>query len=1813
MTRVGEADGVPAESESDGCPDENDLVAFVEGGLSDAAAVAVEQHATRCVLCRQALAVMARSSAPTRPGLGFVSARPSDPMPVLVADGRLSPGTLVDSFLVLRHLGSGGMGRVYLARDTRLGRKVALKFIRTDVLGSADAVERFLREAQITALFSHPHIVTIYEVGRFQGCPYLALEYLEGQTLDARMREGSISVPDAARVGAEIAQALDEAHRRHVLHRDLKPSNVLLPSDGRLRVLDFGLATAVPPQAGPEAADAPSRERSGESVDASRGVPRGTPRYMAPEQWEGKACTTATDVWALGMILWEMLGGGFPFRVASASELRMIVCSLQPAPQFPKDKDVPLAVASLISSCLSPRPAERPALTEIVRILESARRAEATALVTATSPFRGLLPLTEQYAPLFFGREAELDAAMERLRQEPFLAVVGPSGAGKSSFVRAGVIPRLREMADSLILKVRPGRHPVRTLAHRLCTADCWEDSASDCRAAPAPRLGGRTAADVECEILDCPGRLALLLAALAHEQNVRVVVFVDQLEELVTLAIDDRERQCFLDAVCLAADDPLGPVRVVVTVRDDFLGLLAQGETARESLRHVVLLRTPSSDALCRVLEGMVGAFGFRFDDPALVPEMVAGVRGEPAALPLLQFVGQALWDRRDSPRRLLTGAAYDAVGGVAGALAHHADGVLDRLPTSEVRIARAILLRLVTPDRTRRVLPRSDLLDGLGPEGSKILETLCSSRLLLIHRPHGEDTETEVEIVHESLASTWQRYQHWIEESREDSAFRQEVEQAAALWAKRGRREEECWEGPDLDEAFRRSDGLNGLGNSAREFLAAGKRRSQRRRTRRRVTLAIAACALAGVAILASVVAWIVVRQKTDLAAKTARLEVERTEALREAAEAAFARGDMLSARAQLRVALETRDTLAARSLWGQLRNEPLLWSKELPSSVNQVAFSPDGRNVGVACAGGQLYLLNAATAETQLQPPRSHHWASIAFSPEGDRMAAGGQEGRIALGSLATERWDAIETGSPVSAVAFHPRSSLWVSGHVDGTIVFWDAREKRRELRAPEGCVETLAFSPDGSTLASAGREDRVFLWDVSTGVRKADLRASPWIRSLAFHPDSSRLAAGSSTGWLRMWDLASGVVVEAVRGTPELEVAFRPDGGAVATGGPYLGITIRLVEGLKQERQLPDRRSGVLKTIAYSPDGSRLVSGGTDRTVRMWRPDRGPSPLRASGHPSLADTVIMSPDERWVLSGGQDLTTRVWDAETGEVQRELQDSGMLAAAFSLDGSWLVRGDRNSNVERWSHGLTQHDRTMVGSIGWIWSVGISPDGRRVAAGGFGGAVRLWDASTGKDVKRMEGHTSPIARVVFSPNSRTLATAARDGSVRLWDAEFGSQREDRVVPTEVTPSDIAYDPDGTLVGAGVHEGNLRVWDLLTARTVLESPVEGRVSRVALSLAGDRVAVGFADGTLGMWTISSGARRVLRGHKGSVLLASFSPSGKLFATTSVDDTLRLWNLETGRPAWYSPLLLAHPPVVYSHRGWKPWRDGGSLSDCGGQWRSAVERDARTARADATGRHICLLRFDDVLEFWDTATDEVLFRRPVPAVRSVAALSGGCLTLAESSKVVFHDRASNERILHESASAIGADLEREEWLVVGDDAVHTFSVLGVAAQRWPAVSDATAVARIGSRLAVGGCQEIRLVGDQGTQRTIELAGSGSGSSAVATMVSGPAGTVVAGFENGFVGVWNPEDESFLLGFGLHGPVTHLVHDDGTVVANTDLGDTRVIDLSVLQTDGCLLMRDIWAEVDVVAEGSTLRERKPPRDHPCVRYSGSPF
>ncbi len=725
----------------------------------------------------------------------------------------LAPGTRIEQYELIRELGKGGMGQVFLARDNKLGRRVAIKFLAAK---NKQHAERFLVEARATARCSHENIVIIHAVDEYAGVPYMVLEYVEGATLSQLARDKRMPPGRVVELMVPVVRALAAAHAANIVHRDLKPDNILVTQAGTVKVLDFGIASV------------------GEGAAQSFA---GTLPYMSPEQLGTEPVDTRSDLWAIGIILYELLAGKHPLEPLSQGVLFAAAASSDPMPSLADDAPgLPDRLVAIVARCLEKKKAARyesaqALLADLEPLLPNRR-----ALAAEDSPYPGLTAFQESDAAKFFGRSQDIAALVAKLRERPLVGVVGPSGVGKSSLLRAGVVPALKDAGESWeVMIIRPGRYPLTALASALEGLRDSRDSDPIMDADPAAKLRAE------------PGTFGARLRARARRRRSQILLFVDQLEELYTLVPDPAERAAFTACLTAAGDDAAGPLRVVVSMRSDFLDRAAEDRRFVEELtRGLVFLQPPNAAALEQALTQPLQLLGFHFED-GIVDAMVDALAQTPGALPLLQFSAAKLWEQRDRQRRVLTREAYVAMGGVAGALATHADEVIARLSAADQRTARTLFQRLVTPERTRALVETAELRD-ISPDIPRLVADLVEARLLVVHTRSGG----AVELVHESLITSWPTLRRWLDENQDDAAYLAQVRAAAKQWDARGRAPGLLWRGEALDEArVWRSRYQGDLPPREKDFLDAATALATRATRIRR------AAALATIAVLLAVIA--------------------------------------------------------------------------------------------------------------------------------------------------------------------------------------------------------------------------------------------------------------------------------------------------------------------------------------------------------------------------------------------------------------------------------------------------------------------------------------------------------------------------------------------------------------------------------------------------------------------------------------------------------------------------------------------------------------------------------------------------------------------------------------------------------------------------------------------------------------------------------------------------------------------------------------------------------------------------------------------
>src|SRR5499426_3766671 len=264
----------------------------------------------------------------------------------------LAVGTRLGPYEVLAALGAGGMGEVYRARDTRLGREVALKVISDGAIDS-ERLQRFEQEARLAGSLNHPNLVVVYDVGSEGSAPFLVTELLEGESLRHRLARGRLPLRTALELGVQIAEGLAAAHARGVIHRDVKPENVFLTSGGRAKLLDFGIAKLTAPRAIEETRNLLDTTLTPEGLGTRPGAVLGTPGYMSPEQVRGDPVDARTDLFSLGAVLYELLAGRRAFPGASAVESGYAILNSDPPPL---PSTVPSSVGQVVLRCLEKEP-----------------------------------------------------------------------------------------------------------------------------------------------------------------------------------------------------------------------------------------------------------------------------------------------------------------------------------------------------------------------------------------------------------------------------------------------------------------------------------------------------------------------------------------------------------------------------------------------------------------------------------------------------------------------------------------------------------------------------------------------------------------------------------------------------------------------------------------------------------------------------------------------------------------------------------------------------------------------------------------------------------------------------------------------------------------------------------------------------------------------------------------------------------------------------------------------------------------------------------------------------------------------------------------------------------------------------------------------------------------------------------------------------------------------------------------------------------------------------------------------------------------
>ncbi len=1103
-------------------------------------------------------------------------------------------------------------------------------------------------------------------------------------------------------------------------------------------------------------------------------------------------------------------------------------------------------------------------------------------------PYMGLASFRAEDAGSFFGREALVGELAARIVGVGLLGVIGASGSGKTSLLAAGLRSSLAAgllpgSASWRQVAMRPGEHPMAELR----------------RALDGPASG-------EADPIGW--------AADSLQAGERLVLIVDQFEEIFTTCSDPAEADAFVDALVMAGGDPDRAV-VVLALRGDFYGRTAEWPALAEALSANHVLVGPMSDQeLRRAIELPARRGGLRVES-ALLDRLVSEVADAPGGLPLLSTTLVELWgERAGGWLRLDT---YERTGGIKGAVARLAEQTFDALSPAEGDVARAMFLRLVGPGEgdaiTRRRVPLAEFDLDADQQTADVMARFLRDRLLTAD-------DRSVEVAHEALLREWPRLRSWLAEDAQGRELRAHLTTAATTWHEAGEEDSELYRGArlstTLDWAGTHDAELN---EQERRFLTESRRASEREGDRQRRANRRLRGLLAGVAmfLVLSLVGGSIALIQRGKAQHAATVALSQSLGARAIVEPRLDTAMLLGAEA---ANLDPSTTAQSDLLTTLLRVPTVVRTfRDTANRLNGMALSPDGRTLAMVDDSGHVVLESTATGRTlgAYDIRTFNDIAPFAFAPNGTliRFAVGSDDRfravlitdtltgrvlhRLSLPRIVAEAGTASGSGSIIlsrngrrlAAILAAPGDSSGPSG----TLLQWRLPSGRRfasPITLPgDGAAYAASYLPGGTQLLISGPHTEIM--NAATGKVVRTYPAATGLDA-TLSPDERIAAFPQGTSSVEFLDLTTGRMARSSDSASEGvgSMVFTPDGKQLLTGStvqsPTSAVSIWDVgsQSLVQNLDGPAAGAG---DLAVSPDGDSLYASSFDTTVTEWD---------LSGARGLANTfqaarsdanlaawnVAMSPDGRTVAVGDSHGVVHLWDTTTDREIRAFKavPAVVTSVSFGPDGkTLLVSGITQQGfsghelgqafLRVWSIVPTPRlERSLVGMNTLANWAAISPDGSTAVAIGFAdqadakkglGQVAEWSMTTGAPLAPpMDLGHGPANDVVFAPHGTEVATVS-GGWVSIVDpARRTTLRQFKVSDAAYTWA-VAFSPDGAKIATGDFAGFLRLWDPHTGKPLSPAVTASQLGILGISWnpSGTRILTVGGDATARLYDAST------------------------------------------------------------------------------------------------------------------------------------------------------------------------------------------------------------------------------------------------------------------------------------------------------------------------------------------------------------------
>lgn len=1178
------------------------------------------------------------------------------------------------------------------------------------------------------------------------------------------------------------------------------------------------------------------------------------------------------------------------------------------------------------------------------------RRRERAREGDKSTPYQGLGYYTEEEFRWFFGRDRERTRIISNLRTSRLTILYAESGVGKSSLLRAGVVARLRELAD-------PSLEPRRTARFVPIIFSEWQDeplerllAAVETQAAPfavparPPAMAVHSTSVPEADHFgrswdngDSPAgasdsELAKTIAHVAKTADATVLIILDQFEEHFRYRMGQPQPERLADEIAACVNAPGLPVRFLIAVRDDAYGGLGDlfrgrvGNVYRNYIHLEYLTRAAAREAIelpvkrynedhdreppVMLGDGLTDTVldEIRRGNLALGPKRSeSGVIEIPPApdtdeieAPFLQLVMERLWqcERTQGSRVLREDTLDKTLGGAGRIVSDHLTDALAALTDDELATAKRLFGQLVTPSGAKIAHTAADLVKiTKAPEESvaSVLHKLDQQRIVRAVDPAPGATDTRYEVFHDKLAAA---ILDWLGQL--------EAEQLR------------------LDKAKAEADKETAEEETRRQTAQAHRLRVLT------ICLGLLLLGLGGLALYA-----FHQKSKAD-AEKTAAVNAG-TRAHTATRLAAYfgltsSADSELSSRPDVALLLflgaygEVSKTVAERSLMATFQDEQMSGATGIlhgqTDGIDSVAFSPVSYTLASASGDGTIRLWHVK---------RNSHYPldktlkaggpvlSVAFSPNG-RSLASGSFNKLIVWNLANGHQILVaHPGGAVASVAFSPDGRWLAAASLQGTVFLLNTASGRTTpLKAtPSEPVRSVAFSRRGDLLAAGESAGKVVLWDVATDSPVRTLSSHKTdVYAVAFSPTSDTLAAAGAGNHIVLWNLAANDRVQAVlngSGSFIYSLAFAPDGDSLAAGATGAVELWNPVTGARRPPPLTGQR-GAVSAVAFSKDGRTLASAGADRTIRVWDypvTRRYGLPLS----PSHAGKVLSVAVARngLIASGGFDGQIFVVGGVNHKPVTISAPKGLHAVVFAEGGRILASAGNDGVIRLWNPitGRPLGQRLPFGSRPKILALASDPNGTTLVSGGSDGDVRVWDVLRSREVGvPLTGGLGPVYTVAFDPQTREIAAAGNGRTIRVWTAGDSGWRTWRAFGQDDALFALAFSPDGSELASGGADGTIRLWNLeaspnASPRTLIND--SDFVRGLAFSPDGTTLASASQDETVQLWDVVSGTQLgdPLAGDTGWVESVAFSPDGRFLVSGSDDHTVRLWPAPTLPPSF--------------------------------------------------------------------------------------------------------------------------------------------------------------------------------------------------------------------------------------------------------------------------------------------------------------------